>query len=198
MIPDYVYTVIIGEEYPDIVKYCMDHNKSLCESHNVNYRILQVERDPDFPYAGLQADYQKLLLQLTTGRVMCIDWDIQLLSFPDISESDYPYFARTSNKNDLFLSYTTTENSKNIIRKMFKEFTNVKKYTSGMSGFRVVNNYFDETIEYTGEYVHYRTQCGYPSIQHTYEKEPEDKKVFINGKCKYNNMKAGKIWPVYL
>lgn len=200
MIPSSVHTILIGyDKLPPIVKHCLRRNQLLCDSEKIPFIIKTFERNYLFPTPGIQAEYEKLTIHLERGNTLVIDWDIELLDLPNLPPCQFPYLGRNEQgKNDLFLSYCSTNLCREIIEKFYSAFLNKSVInTQYINGYDFTNAYFDSTAEYPSTaYIHYKTQCGYHSINDTYSALPIKQRKKLDSHCKKLFRSGGKKWPI--
>jgi hypothetical protein len=199
MIPSSLNVIVIGASVPPVVEYCLEKNALICRNYSINFRIHRPARDLNYPSPGIQAEAKKLMLHTHLLNSMVIDWDIEMIGFPEVPADDYPYLGRTeSNKNDLFLSYCNSYKAIGLIHVWIDALLNIHSFPHVYgTGIIFTNLYKNYTLKYPDNaYIHYRTLCGYTTIADTYGSLPESKKSCLDGIAKTKYESGGKQWPI--
>jgi hypothetical protein len=191
MIPSEVSTILIGTP-PPIVDYCFEQNLRLCNQYDIPFVVHCRERNYLYRTPGIQAEAEKIQLHTCFSNTMVIDWDIELLAFPDLPKSSFPYLGRTTDgRNDLFLSWCNSIQCQCIIDIWRNSLID------GKNGIDFTNYTRPFTVEFPEEYyIHYRTLCGYSITTDTFGDLPIEKQRHLMRVSKQIFTSTGKLWPI--
>ena len=92
----YVYTLIYGV-IPERAQQCIDHNITMCERAGVTFKIIPFTVNKGESPAGM-ANFLRLTKAATEPRILYIDWDIKIKSFPEFDPQapmmgDHTYYG---------------------------------------------------------------------------------------------------------
>jgi hypothetical protein len=182
MIPVTIYTVIIGNEVPDIVNKCQINNMALCEKWNIEYEIIHAKRVKAIRCPGLQAEFIKKNVIKAFCNQMVIDWDIELLEKPDIPVSNKIYCGKyTNGKPDSNILLCNSSEAKNNFSKI-DTYTGFKKQITGFL-FGFLNKEVDTVFYPDNYYKHHNTNLGMNNIGGTYGDLSDYRKSKVNSRC---------------
>lgn len=181
IIPNAVYTIIIGEEIPTAVQWTMERNERLFIQNRIQYEVVRADRDKVFHTAGLQAEYLKIELLSNYQNVIVCDWDVLFLSVPRFSESRNCYFGYWENTKtpDMFLTWHDGIFFANYFGNVLRGINDRLQspgFTSGVA-YKMLEHGIAKL--YDGPYSHLNTNCGLDSYD-TFREYTIDKKEAIN------------------
>lgn len=170
MIPSTVHVAIIGCSCPDVVGYCINRNSQLCLKYDIPFTIHKPSRNYKYKSPGIQIEHFKPEVLSNFKNSLFIDWDVELIDFPDLPENDYPYCGRWQplNKPDSFIMYTTYGKSCDYLSATKKRIDEIGGGVVG-SMFIALNKDAAIIPEYTAQsYFHHHTRCGGLDIPETW------------------------------
>jgi hypothetical protein len=162
-----VFTFVYGA-IPERVAYCLKQNEIICRSFQVPFRIINFDMKNyhDHSSIGIVSDYLRLKYASENSRVLYVDWDIELLKFPDFNAEcpafaqiarDCPGFKENLDTYDFYIFYNGNKT------KYFKDFLDFCGPTQGVQHtpyYTKFNDFwknkkFSALADGTGLYHHY-------------------------------------------